>query len=708
MSNKNMHAAKKAKNDEFYTPMGEICAELAAHPEYVEFFRGKHVFLNCDDPQQSNFWKFFSLNFMFLGLKQLTSTHYDATKPTYRLDLYADLNNDGIIDDKDLVITPLQGNGDFRNQECIDILKQCDVVVTNPPFSCYSFDTEVLTNSGWKFIKDVDINQDTIYSLNPQTNEIEIVKAIDFIKSPVNGGLLHFHNLNMDFMVTSNHKMYSYYRNCNGESILMSPTNAEDIKKSNLLKLTGFNWVGKKNDIFILPSVIKKQQYSRKEITIPEKKIDMKSFLEFFGFWLADGCCRLGNNSQGNPRYTVSVKQNISREDYVKKLFSNIGFDCRVESRKDGNNNYVVYNKQLWEYLKQFGKSHEKFIPREFLELDKEYLQCLFRGYINGDSHGENEQLILSSVSKKLMDSLQEIILKLYGQISRVRVVNATYRNKPYKYYMISLTKDLKHRSFSKYGVPDKVKYNDYVYCLTLEKNHIMLVRHNGVIGWCGNCFREYIEQLFTYNKKFVCIANMNSITYKEIFNHVMQEEMWPGYGFNKTMEFMVPDGYKFNREENGIKYAKVPAIMWWTNIDLKKRHIPLLLCKEYIGNESEYPMYDNYNAIECGRVCDIPNDYLGYMGVPITYLGQHCPNQFEIIGLLNSSDKDLAGIQPTREYDSFYEIRQDGTFTKSSGKKTNGNPVLSGKPSKGNYYINKSTNECVHSAYARIIIKQK
>lgn len=128
-------------------------------------------------------------------------------------------------------------------------------------------------------------------------------------------------------------------------------------------------------------------------------------------------------------------------------------------------------------------------------------------------------------------------------------------------------------------------------------------------------------------SKKFLIIANMNSANY--LTPLVKDEKMWLGYTSPK--KFIQPDG-TFKSSGN---------IIWWTNIDLKKRHTPLLLCKEYIGNESEYPMYDNYNAINVNKVCDIPKDYLGYMGVPITYLNQHCPDQFEIIGITYSKDKN-------------------------------------------------------------------
>jgi hypothetical protein len=130
-------------------------------------------------------------------------------------------------------------------------------------------------------------------------------------------------------------------------------------------------------------------------------------------------------------------------------------------------------------------------------------------------------------------------------------------------------------------------------------------------------------------SKKFLIIANKNSANY--LTPLVKNEEIWLGY--SKPGEFYLPDG--------SLSTNLTGLTVWWTNIDLKKRHIPLLLCKEYIGNESEYPMYDNYNAINVNKVCDIPKDYLGYMGVPITYLNQHCPDQFEIIGITYSKDKN-------------------------------------------------------------------
>ena len=132
--NKNLTQAKKAKNDEFYTLISDVEKELK---HYKKYFEGKVVYCNCDDPEESNFWKFFELNFEEYKLKKLISTHYDAEKPTYKLELSADIDGDGKITKGDIVKTPLKQNGDFRSEESINLLKESDIVVTNPPFSLF-------------------------------------------------------------------------------------------------------------------------------------------------------------------------------------------------------------------------------------------------------------------------------------------------------------------------------------------------------------------------------------------------------------------------------------------------------------------------------------------------------------------------------------------------------------------------------------------
>lgn len=128
-------AASRAKEDEFFTQLSDIEKELKY---YKSHFKGKTVFCNCDDPETSNFCVYFQLNFYVLGLKKLIATHYEADKPSYKLEIVAaDIQEGGQLELPEYVQTPLKQNGDFRSPECIEILKEADIVVTNPPFSLF-------------------------------------------------------------------------------------------------------------------------------------------------------------------------------------------------------------------------------------------------------------------------------------------------------------------------------------------------------------------------------------------------------------------------------------------------------------------------------------------------------------------------------------------------------------------------------------------
>ena len=144
-ANTNLHKAKTAKNDEFYTQLTDVSKELM---HYKKHFKNKVVFCNCDDPTWSAFWKYFHLNFSALGLKKLISTHYDKTEPTYKMEYEGGDDNNIEVGVK----TPLEGNGDFRNQECLDLLDEADIVVTNPPFSLFREYVAVLMEHEKKFL----------------------------------------------------------------------------------------------------------------------------------------------------------------------------------------------------------------------------------------------------------------------------------------------------------------------------------------------------------------------------------------------------------------------------------------------------------------------------------------------------------------------------------------------------------------------------
>ena len=162
--------------------------------------------------------------------------------------------------------------------------------------------------------------------------------------------------------------------------------------------------------------------------------------------------------------------------------------------------------------------------------------------------------------------------------------------------------------------------------------------------------FREYIAQLMEYGKKFIIMGNGNAITYKYFFPYIKNNEIWLGYTLfvGKMPYFQVPldtDISKGNYYyENGNLFKQVNSICWFTNLDHEKRNRPLDLYKHY-SNEC-YPKYDNYDAIEVSKVCEIPMDYDGVMGVPITFLDKYCPDQFKIVG-----NEISLGIEKGRGY---------------------------------------------------------
>lgn len=158
--------------------------------------------------------------------------------------------------------------------------------------------------------------------------------------------------------------------------------------------------------------------------------------------------------------------------------------------------------------------------------------------------------------------------------------------------------------------------------------------------------FREYIEKLVKYNKKFLIIGNHNAITYREIFTLIKDNKIWQGY--THPVNFVVPDHYELRktrswRDENGTNWRSFGNMCWFTNLDIAKRHEDLTVYKKY--ERKLYPKYDNYDAIEVSKVANIPEDYKGVMGVPITFLKKHNPDQFEIVGLVAGNIRGLAGI---------------------------------------------------------------
>jgi Adenine-specific methyltransferase EcoRI len=196
--------------------------------------------------------------------------------------------------------------------------------------------------------------------------------------------------------------------------------------------------------------------------------------------------------------------------------------------------------------------------------------------------------------------------------------------------------------------------------------------------------FREYVEQLIKYDKKFVIVGTTNGISYKEIFNLVKENKIWLGNGFEHgNAYFKTPYGENYasgvyNPETGLVKFRNVA---WFTNLEHEKRHEELILFKPY--NETEYPKYDNYEAIEVSKIKDIPKDYDGAMGVPVTFLEKYNPDQFEILGI---TDRDNNSGLKTKTY-TLKDVPNPGDLNRRAAIKT---------------------DDTYKATYARLLIRKK
>jgi len=217
------------------------------------------------------------------------------------------------------------------------------------------------------------------------------------------------------------------------------------------------------------------------------------------------------------------------------------------------------------------------------------------------------------------------------------------------------------------YNNDGAVDLSDVEYLLKNKKNTLTLLRENGdfrsdeckelldesdvvITNPPFSLFREFVSLLEEKNKKYLLISNTNALTYKEIFKLFKENKIRTGNtNFNVGMYFKVPeDTENYHKVINNEKYVRVATSCWLTNLEVSKHNQPLVLYKQY--EESEYKKYANFDAINIDKYLDIPIDYNGVMGVPVTFLDKYCPEQFEIIGLGISNSGIECGVQPYTE----------------------------------------------------------
>jgi len=411
---------------------------------------------------------------------------------------------------------------------------------------CYSADTQVLTESGWKYFYEVT-PEDKIFTLNPLTNEIQLQKPIRFYEFDWNGELYHFHSKKLDLLVTPNHRMLvDQYSPNSRKKYHRKFVEARNFEPSeHFIPKAGGIWKGKKENIHYLYSIEKEikepvlgfsketvisssgdfllpqieiSQYRNfgnkyETIKIEVKKIPLKDWLAFFGFWLAEGTITQRKRiRKGRTKpyyeYAIRITQNIGKtasefEAVLKRLpFSYL-------KKQNGKKlEFVIYNKQLFSYLKQFGKAEEKFIPQEIKELDKEYLEILFEWMMKGDGYQGNGNIEYYTKSRRLADDLQEIVLKL-GYSANIYEKQKAGK---FSWYVVSVSKR-KYFKFRKENIK-KLPYKGKVYCLEVP-NHTLYVRRNGKACWCGNSAgAQAFNSLDTLLAPFIRYDNL---TYQQV-----------------------------------------------------------------------------------------------------------------------------------------------------------------------------------------------
>lgn len=485
--------------------------------------------------------------------------------------------------------------------------------------SCYDNQTEILTENGFKLFNDLN-KDERVACLNPNTGELEYNKPLGYIKEKYSGKLQCGKNKFLDYAVTPNHKMYvSISEKINEKKLNFSLNSSEDVFGKNLNFKRDAVWNGVERSEIIIPKriyeelnfdeinnsinseeynsdilcmnlgktgyITKSETLEKTRVNLSKSKngkyyfrnipkinkyesdtvLNMDLWLKFFGFWIAEGWV-----SKTPGLYQIGIGQ-FKNNGYLEEIFNtlkSLGYNptytkCRTQVR--------VFDRQLWEYLSQFGKSYEKFIPKDILNLSSRQLNIFLEWYLNGDGNHETGGIRFDktltkegkvrgltpyscsrkrayTVSKKLADNIQEICLKI-GVSSTI--TNRGLRNSKMKDgRLVNAKHDAYIISVGSSGVRNKntpllrsdnqfeSDYNDYVYCVNVP-NNIIFVRRNGKTMWCGN---SHLHDLELMSSGFQQLWSNNEL--KDKFQIIMC-----GFDTRGTITEIRPNGERTTRQ---------------------------------------------------------------------------------------------------------------------------------------------------------------
>jgi len=347
------------------------------------------------------------------------------------------------------------------------------------PFCCEK-DTEVLTDKGFKLFSELD-KTELILSLNPETFDLEYIKPINYIKYKFDGEMIEFSNRWFNVMVTPDHDMFtqkSWDRKAHPDK--WNFVKANDIKSSYRFYRSS-KWIG----------------VDKEYINVAGLEIPTETFCKFMGYYLSEGSTTYRPKEYGNnERWQISISQSKN----LQQMYNDIS-TMEVVVGKDKL--YLTHHNELGQYLIQFGKSYQKYVPAEIKVLSPKYLRIFLDAYCLGDGHQRsgvskygfeyNEKVYFTS-SERMMSDISELILKV-GHVPSIRLNKVKGKVTKFRNgdYIINHDTYTISENSSRYAEVrnmniNRIPYNDYVYCVELPINHTLYVKRNGKCSWVGNC----------------------------------------------------------------------------------------------------------------------------------------------------------------------------------------------------------------------------
>jgi hypothetical protein len=357
---------------------------------------------------------------------------------------------------------------------------------------CYSPDTEVLTENGFLLLKDIVEKKlkVKIASMNPENGKLSYHYPTDYVKLYYKGKMFHQKGTCIDLLVTPEHRMFvrKAWNGRKGKPF-------EFIEACKLPRHVEYkrdaDWDGKEVKNFYLPSVTRKSKFGNPVILRNITAIPMDDWLRFFGIWIAEGPTFIDRG-----RYKVHIAQrNKVKRKTILEWARRCGFNAK--EKPDG---ILIWSKQLYEYLKQFGHAENKFIPKEFKQLSKRQLKILFEALMFGDGFKRKSSWVYGTASKQLADDVHEIALKL-GYVTTIKkrrggtIAFGKYRRKGL--YVLSISKNNVTPAVNSFkDNREWIDYEGFVYDITLPPYHLLYIRRNGKACWSSNCGSDGVTLL--------------------------------------------------------------------------------------------------------------------------------------------------------------------------------------------------------------------